>query len=239
MDLTEVSDIKGRHPWEISRAECIIKEIQKLGLRKSVLDIGCGDGYFDKRLLEKFPKIDSLYGLDIYLENPYDEGKGHYVNSLESLPDRKFDLILMMDVLEHIKDDKAYIQTVKELLDDNGVIVLTVPAFMKLYSLHDRELKHFRRYDRHMLKKAFEGSGLKIKNMSYFYLSLVFMRLLTMNKTENLSMWNSSEKSFKTVFVKTVLNIDYAVLRFFSRFHIYIGGLSLLAIIEKDGRSNE
>lgn len=239
MDLTEVSEIKGRHPWELSRAECIIKEIQKLGLRESVLDIGCGDGYFDERLLMQFPKIRNLYGLDIYLEHPYNKGKGHYINSLDSIQNKKFDLILMMDVLEHIEDDKAYIQTVKNLLDDNGIIVLTVPAFMKLYSLHDRELKHFRRYDRHMLKDVFKGSGLKIKSMSYFYLSLVVMRLLTMNKSQNLSMWNSDEKSFKTLFVKTVLNIDYNVLRFFSRFHIYIGGLSLLAIIEKEKENSE
>ncbi len=239
MDLTEVAEIKGRHPWELSRAECITKEIQKLGLRRSVLDIGCGDGYFDRGLLARFPEIRTLYGLDIYLKRSYDDGRGHYINNPDDLPGEKFDLILMMDVLEHIEDDKAYIQTVKEHLNDNGVIVLTVPAFMRLYSLHDKELKHFRRYDRHMLKNVFNGSGLKIKSMSYFYLSLVVMRLITINKSENLSMWKYDEKSVKTKLVKTILNADYAVLRFFSRFHIYIGGLSLLAIIEPDKGSGK
>lgn len=238
MDLIEVSEKnKNRHPWELSRAECIIKEIGKAGIRRSVLDIGCGDGYFDRRLLSEFPQIESLYGVDIFLERPYEEDRGHWINSLDSLPDKKFDLILMMDVLEHIQDDKAYMCEIEKLLDDNGIIVLTVPAFMKLYSLHDKELKHFRRYDRHMLENTLKGSSLKIINKSYFYLSLVFMRLLTINKTENLSMWSSGEKSFKTRFVKAVLNIDYSILRFLSRFNIYIGGLSLLAVIEKQGEN--
>lgn len=234
MDLIEVTENTYRHPWELSRTECVLKEIRKLGPRKTVLDVGCGDGYFDKKLLSEFPDIESLYGYDIFLKSSYDEGKLHWVNRFECLSGKKFDLILLMDVIEHIKDDKAYICEVERLLDDNGTVVITVPAFMKLFSLHDKELKHFRRYDIRMLENAFKDSGLKITTKSYFYLSLVLMRLLTMNKTENLSMWNSDEKSFKTKFLKNVLNIDYAVLRFFSKFKIYIGGLSLFAIAEKE-----
>ena len=55
-----------------------------------------------------------------------------------------------------------------------------------------------------------------------------------MNKTENLSMWDSPRNSFKTKFVEFVLNADYTVLRLLSRIKIYIPGLSLLAIIKKD-----
>lgn len=233
MDLIEVSESNvNRHPWELSRTECIFKEIKKLGKRTRVLDIGCGDCYFDKRLLESFPDIDALYGVDIFMEQSHSEGKAHWINTLEDLPEEKFDLILMMDVLEHIEDDKGYMKNIKNYLSDEGVIVFTVPAFMKLYSLHDEELKHFRRYNSKMLYTTLENTGLKIQNRSYFYFSLIILRLLTWKKTQNLSMWNSDERSIKTRFVKGVLNLDYSFLRFFSKLRIYIPGLSLLAIIE-------
>lgn len=240
MDLIEVSENINRHPWELSRKDCMFKEIKRIKKTKkikTVLDIGCGDCYFDKQLLNEDSSIEELYGVDIFLENPHSAGKAHWTNSLENLPDKKFDLILMMDVLEHIKDDKDYMKQIKNRLSDDGVILLTVPAFMKLYSLHDKELKHFRRYDMRMLNSALKGSGLKITSKSYFYLSLIILRLLTIKKTQNLSMWNNSEESFKTKFVRTVLNIDYSVLRFFSKLGVYIGGLSLLAVIENDNES--
>lgn len=234
MDLIEVSENTNRHPWELSRKDCIFKEIKKIKNINNVLDIGCGDGYFDKELLKAQPRIKELYGVDIFLEESYSDGKGNWTNSLENLPNKKFDLILMMDVLEHIENDNDYMKNIQNRLSDDGVILLTVPAFMKLYSLHDEELKHFRRYNMKMLKEALKSTDLKIHNKSYFYLSLIILRLITMNKTQNLSMWNDSEKSFKTKFVRGVLNIDYAVLRAFSKLHIYIGGLSLLAVIKKD-----
>lgn len=234
MDLIEVSENQNRHPWELSRIDCIFKEVKKLGDFNTVLDIGCGDGYFDERLLEEFDNIKSLYGVDIYLEKPYSSGKGCWTNSFDDISGKKFDIIFMMDVLEHIEDDKGFMKRVYNMLNDDGRIVFTVPAFMRLFSLHDEELKHFRRYDRHMLKDTLSGTGLKITDQSYFYFCLIILRLLTWNKTENLSMWENDESSLKTKLVRSVLNCDYSILRFFSKFKIYIGGLSLLAIIEKE-----
>lgn len=233
MDLIEVSSTNtNRHPWELSRTESIIKEIRKLKKIENILDIGCGDCYFDNRLLNEFSEIKELYGVDIFLENCFSDGKGHWVNSLDKVPEEKFDMILMMDVLEHIEDDKGYMKTIRNYLADDGVIVFTVPAFMKLYSLHDKELKHYRRYNIKMLEKVLEDTGLAIYDKSYFYFTLIILRLITFNKTQNLSMWNSDEKSFKTRLVKGVLNIDYNILRFFSKFRLYIPGLSLFAIIK-------
>lgn len=83
-----------------------------------------------------------------------------------------------------------------------------------------------------MLEKILEDTGLAIYDKSYFYFTLIILRLITFNKTQNLSMWNSDEKSFKTRLVKGVLNIDYNILRFFSKFRLYIPGLSLFAIIK-------
>lgn len=111
MDLIEVSDNQNRHPWELSRTACVLKQLRKLGIHGNVLDIGCGDSYFDRRLLEECPGV-TVYGMDIYLKDEIHEGNFHAVSSPEHLPDMKFDFILMMDVLEHIENDRTYLREI-------------------------------------------------------------------------------------------------------------------------------
>ena len=50
MDLIEKNDNENRHPWELSRIESLVKEIDKYHTRGNVLDIGCGDSFFDYQL---------------------------------------------------------------------------------------------------------------------------------------------------------------------------------------------
>lgn len=232
MDLIEVSQNVNRHPWELSRTKCIINELKALRLHGKILDIGCGDGYFDRQLVKDFPGIE-VYGVDINLENETTEGNLHFLNSLESLPEGQFDFIIMMDVLEHIKNDAEYLSELMTRLKSSGKLLITVPAFMKLYSLHDRELRHYRRYEHKRLSRVLKKCGLIEKSWSYFYLSLILARLLTINSTQNLSGWYHSEKALKTRLVSFVLNADYSVLRFLSKTGIHLPGLSLLSICEK------
>ena len=236
MDLIEVSDNQNRHPWELSRTAMVLNQLKKLKIHGNVLDIGCGDSYFDKRLLKEHPDL-HIYGVDIYLENEMHNGNLHALNSLDHLPDIKFDYIIMMDVLEHIEDDKGYLKNVLMRLKKDGTVFITVPAFMSLYSLHDEELKHFRRYNHKQLGEVTKSAGLDEKRWSYFYFCLIPLRLLTKNKTENLSGWQKSEKEFSTRFVTWVLNTDFRFLNVLSRICLHIPGLSLLSVLKpgKDG----
>lgn len=159
----------------------------------------------------------------------------HAVTSIESLPDIKFDFILMMDVLEHIEDDKAFLaKIVQERLAGNGFVFITVPAFMSLYSLHDKELRHFRRYNHKQLNTLIENCLLKEFYWSYFYFSLVFARLLTKNKTENLSSWRKDEQNFVTRYFVAFLNADFVFCRLLSKIGIHIPGLSLMCVCKKE-----
>lgn len=229
MDLIEVSDNQNRHPWELSRTAMVLKQLQKLNIHGKVLDIGCGDSYFDRRLLKEHPDIE-VYGVDIYLEKELHEGNLHALNSLEHLPNVQFDFIIMMDVLEHIEDDKTYLKNIIQRLKSDGTVFITVPAFMSLYSLHDEQLKHFRRYNHQQLLDVTTAAGLQEIRWSYFYFSLVPARLLTKNKTENLSGWNNPETSFKTRFITGVLNLDFKVLNALSKIKIHLPGLSLMSV---------
>ena len=128
MDLIEVSGNENRHPWELSRTKCILKQLKKLKIHGNVLDIGCGDSYFDRRLLAEFPNL-TVYGVDINLKSEIHDGNFFALNSLEHLPEIKFDFILMMDVLEHIEDDKLYLENVCErYLSGGGVHFYNSPC---------------------------------------------------------------------------------------------------------------
>ena len=76
-----------------------------------ILDIGCGDSYLDYKLIDEIPEIDKVYGIDIYAENEIKDGKYLVLNDYSKLKNKKFDTILMFDVLEHIEDDNK--ETVK------------------------------------------------------------------------------------------------------------------------------
>jgi len=90
-----------------------------------------------------------------------------------SLPDDlgvegPFDVISMLDVLEHIEDDQRALEVVRGLLAPDGRLILTVPALPVLYSDHDRALHHFRRYTQRSLTESIEGAGLRVQRMSYW-----------------------------------------------------------------------
>lgn len=233
MDLSERSDSPYRHPWELSRTEIILGELKKLKIHGKILDIGCGDRYFDKKLLEKASAITELWGIDINAEEDFHKGKEHYVNSYDAVTG-KFDYILLMDVLEHIEDDISFMCRLKRYLHSESVVFVTVPAFEWLFSKHDEELHHYRRYNFKELNMVLMKSGYRAVDCSYFYLSLILMRLITRNKTQNLGMWNRAEQDIITQTIKICLNIDYIVLRILSKTGIRIGGLSLLAVCRQN-----
>ena len=232
MDLIETDYGEIRHPWELSRFHCLSKEIQKYHKNGSVLDIGCGDSFFDRKLLKTDISIDEMYGIDVFLENSFDEDNYHVVNDYEQLNDKKFDTIIMFDVLEHIeKDDEFLNNEAYGLLKDNGKIIITVPAFQFLFSDHDKFLKHFRRYDKKMITELVKKTDYKMVNFHYFYFSLFVFRLIFRNSSNEISQWKHDEKSFITKFIISVLNLDYFLSRIFGK---VVPGLSLFAVLEKD-----
>jgi 2-polyprenyl-3-methyl-5-hydroxy-6-metoxy-1,4-benzoquinol methylase len=176
MDLKEMTDNSNRHPWELSRA----KAVSEILLHKNIhsfADIGAGDAYFAK-LLASNKKV--VYAIDNGYPNDREEQDGVVLlNSLDSLPDKSVDCCIMMDVLEHIEDDRAFLKQATNKLRDNGVVMITVPAFQFLFSNHDVFVKHYRRYNSRQLKKLIKDCNLKIERMYYFYTLLLVARLLS------------------------------------------------------------
>ena len=194
MDLLELRDRKesfiARHPWETARFSVVHSILKKyfLSTHFVIADIGSGDLYFSKNLSEKYPfikiaAVDSAFTNDWKINflkfNPSTTFK--LFNSIEDASDAMsspVDLILLLDVIEHIADDGKFIQKLLKsgLVGLQTKLVITVPAYGSLFCSHDQFLGHFRRYSPSELKSLATRNKLEILQHGSFFLSLLIPR---------------------------------------------------------------
>jgi len=165
-------DVDERHWWYRGRRRVIRAELDKLPLppRARVLDAGCGSG----RTLEELVDYGEVSGIELdaqALEVARSRGIGHVqMGRLEELPwpDAEFDLITCLDVIEHTPDDRVALRELRRVCDAGGWLLVTVPAYPALWSLHDDANHHYRRYGRRMLCAAAIDAGWRVRRMTSF-----------------------------------------------------------------------
>lgn len=81
---------------------------------------------------------------------------------------KKYDTIIALNVLEHIKKDALAIRNCRELLAPNGKLVLLVPAYQFLYNTLDKNLDHYKRYNKTNLSQLVNAEGLQVVEAKYF-----------------------------------------------------------------------
>jgi len=183
MDLKELpARAFARHPWEIVRAEFFLHLLRErtTGQALSALDIGAGDGYFAERLLAGLPAVARLTCFDLAYDTHWLQGKAAGDPRLAftaTKPAGKYDLVLMLDVLEHVEDDRGALRdTVSSFLSPGGWLMLSVPAGEMLFSRHDELLGHKRRYTPARLRALVEEAGLAIVERGELFASLLVPR---------------------------------------------------------------
>ena len=135
-----------------------------------ILDVGCGVG----TMLPRLATLGKVWGIDpspIALKYAWRTAPNVKVNVGElpnKLPDRSFNLITMLDVIEHVDDELESLKQLSLRLKKDGVIVLTVPAYAWLWSSQDAVSQHRRRYSAHDLEQLIERADLEVVYMSYF-----------------------------------------------------------------------
>jgi SAM-dependent methyltransferase len=87
---------------------------------------------------------------------------------LAAAPPAHYDCVVMINVLEHIQDDAAVLRGIFECLKPGGRLIVFVPALQFLFSNIDREVGHFRRYERGNLRSALAGAGFRIADLRFF-----------------------------------------------------------------------
>ncbi len=82
--------------------------------------------------------------------------------------DASYDMIVLLDVLEHVEADMESLAAIRRKLRPEGRVLITVPALPWLWSAHDSEHHHFRRYTKASLRRTAEAAGLRVLETGYF-----------------------------------------------------------------------
>tara|TARA_B100000586_G_C19883835_1_gene332038 strand:- start:2 stop:640 length:639 start_codon:yes stop_codon:yes gene_type:complete len=140
------------------------------------IELGAGQGTMSTRIIPLLNKIDLVEpssNLFEILEQKFsgDDSLRLYHMSLEEFvrhaePASK-DVTIMVNVLEHIKDDRIAIDSVKVMLKPGGHLLLFVPALRQLYSEFDRLVGHYRRYHKEQLEEIITSAGLEVVVIRY------------------------------------------------------------------------
>jgi 2-polyprenyl-3-methyl-5-hydroxy-6-metoxy-1,4-benzoquinol methylase len=136
---------------------------------REVLDVGAGSGIFSRQLLEagicdRATCVDPAYSKE-YIES----FNGKDISFVRSVDRQTQNLVLLMDVLEHVEDDVQLLRQYTESLPHDGLAAITVPAFQFLWSGHDVFLEHYRRYTRATLNEVVAKAGLEVVRSRYFF----------------------------------------------------------------------
>lgn len=171
------------HFWFVARNE-LIRDIVHTYIPeadgRTFLDVGCGTGI----MLSVLGKLGfAMTGIDvneraIAYASRKTNAKLVRKTILQYQPSESFAAVGAFDVLEHIRDDKEFLLRCHELLDDKGLLFLTLPAGQYLWSPVDELSGHYRRYFRSGLEKLLKSSGFRVETVGHWNTLLLPMYML-------------------------------------------------------------
>lgn len=169
-----------------SRAHAVAEAARVAGPAPSmIVEIGCSSGFLLRELMTRLPGhfflgADYTYGtLETLGNNLPAVPLVQFDLTQCPLPDAFADVVVLLNVLEHIDDDEVAIKEIFRIVRPGGSVIIEVPAGSSLFDVYDRALLHCRRYDMPMLLARLRKAGFQIERKSHlgfllypaFYLS--------------------------------------------------------------------
>jgi len=240
MDIVEneqLTENQANEHWYYHAKYCMIKKhilkIFESSSQVSIADVGTGIGLFLNKLeKDGLASPNRSIGIDPAHEKP-STAVGSLIPIVPKFPfGSRYNLILMMDVLEHVENDLDLINNTAEHIGENGHIIITVPALPFLMSSHDRFLGHYRRYTINTLKDVINKSEkIRVTQIHYFFAGILPIaipkRLYSKNKIGITSDMKPLSKNLNSV-LKTLCNIELKISSYNK-----IAGLSAVAVCKK------
>jgi len=176
------------HWWFVARRKILSSVLSSLPLKAGarICEAGCGVGG-NLAMLANFGNVHAFEINPSAMEkcrmmSDADIREGSLPDHVPFPEDRKFDLVVAFDVLEHIEDDRNSFAALVEMLDKDAYLFITVPAYAWMMSAHDRAHHHFRRYSRKSLKALADHKDVEIVRIGYFntllFPAIAAMRLI-------------------------------------------------------------
>ena len=177
--ITDLFEKEATYWWNVSKREMVFSLLRSMGFlegrreRGLAVDIGCGGGY----TAGVFERHWRMVGADVSrdaLQLCQRRGLRRLCQvdmTGFSLPFKtgSLDLVLALDVIEHVEDDIHALTECHRILKVGGLLIVTVPAFMALWSPWDEALGHRRRYDAFALAETIQKAGLSVKKLTYMF----------------------------------------------------------------------
>jgi SAM-dependent methyltransferase len=206
-----MAELDQHHWWFLARRRILkrlIERVVKPPKKARILEVGCGTGH-NLAMLKEFGQLDASE-LDRCARALANKRLPRKVKEAK-LPDlsmfkrNEYDLIALLDVLEHVPDDLGSLRAIHRRLKPGGALLLTVPANPWMWSAHDTAHHHFRRYTKKQLKELFLRSGLEIELLSYFN-TLLYPLVAVARIAGKLLRRESSDDKLPAAPVNAVLN---------------------------------
>lgn len=187
MDLKEEAALgEARDHWYyVSKARMVMADVA--GRDLSLLDVGAGAGWFGRWFLEQGWARAATCVDPGYAEERDEAVAGRPLCFRRSVAGVDADLVLMMDVLEHVDDDVGLLSHYVKMARPGTRFLITVPAFAFLWSAHDVFLEHRRRYTLRQLSGVVAAAGAR-EVLTHYYFASIFpaaaaLRLLRRNSS--------------------------------------------------------
>ncbi len=210
--------------WYNAREKLLVRELKKLSLDKPnlrILDLAsaCGGNF------STCYKHGKVFGLDISwksIEICKTKGIQNLVQAdAQELPfvNGSMDVVIALDVLEHLENDSGSMREVARVLNKDGVFIFNTPAMMQLFSYHDLAFHHFRRYSAVELKNKLINANLQVSWITYWSF-FMFPVVYSFRKLKNF--FSNSEDQPSSDFQMKIPEFIDNIFRFFSQIEIYL-----------------
>jgi SAM-dependent methyltransferase len=226
------------HWWFVVRRKLLRSILISLKVPKNslALEVGCGTGANLSTLgstgLYGIGLDRSTYALTLVKNK---EDLPLLAGDLNNLPfkTKSVGLIIAMDILEHLDDDTRGINESYRVLKENGLLILTVPAFKFLWGIQDRVTGHKRRYTRKQIVNRLKGMGFDIIKSSYFNFFLFFPIFVARWMIRFFRLKIESENEINSplinLLLKALFSVEIHVLKYFA----FPFGVSIFCIARK------
>jgi len=206
VDLKELNSVDPNEHWYYqAKLRSIVTNVSRAGfLGGHIVDVGAGSGFFSAGLKLGYPEssllcVDPNYSIDqVRTTQDVEFARTANVDQL-----KKASLFLFIDVLEHVRDDLSLLNTYVRHASPGALVVVSVPAFMSLWSGHDVFLEHFRRYRRREVLNLTKNAGLEMLHSQYLF-GTTFLPLWVLRKTYKSSLPESQMKEVATPVNRTL-----------------------------------
>lgn len=235
-----------RHPWETARARFFRGVLARSAVPSAparVLDVGSGDGWLAGQLAGVLHPDSAITCWDSGYTDALVQSLAARERAVRQFvrekPAGTFDLLLLLDVLEHVGDDEHFLRDLMGSLAAGGHLLASVPAWQGLFGRHDARLSHFRRYRPERARALLLSAGLEVLASGGLFHSLLAARALQelgarlagRGPLPHAGEWRAG--AALTAAVQGALAVDVQISRWLAQAKVQAPGLSWWALCRK------